>query len=170
MIRPGTIGLVIEDYTFNIYERPIEKLTGDGHHAYICADAVTIYESHLGPGVTEQSLNKYFDGKSCSLLLVPKDTFSDPACTHVVHRARQEVGKGYDKIGLLAQKWRLFRRWASDERRICSELVAFAWWPYHKFMGKHYMQVTPHDILRDQLYCGFSHFSPIWLDSIKLSH
>ena len=164
MLRPGTIGIVIDDYTFNFFEKPIEKATGDGHHTFNYIGGGYITESHLGSGVTKQHISKYFDGKSAVLLLEPRnDSFDDNVVDTVVSRWCSEIGKGYDKINILAQKWRLFRRFVSDEKRICSEHTAYGYQPFYKFMDRMVHQVTPNTVLKDSIYCNFKKFKPIWL-------
>ena len=162
--RKGSILIVIDDYTFNVFENLIEKATGDGHHTANYIGDGYITEAHVGSGVTKRGIEKYYDGKSRVLVLEPRlSKFTEAMVSIVCDRWLTDVGKPYDNASAIAKKWRLWRRWVSDEKRICSEHTAYGWDCIHKFMGKKYEDVTPNDILRDQLYNNFKHFKPSWL-------
>ena len=163
-IRKGSILIVIDDFTFNPIENIIEKTTGDGHHTANYVGDGYITESHFGKGVTQRGIEKYYDGKSRVLILEPRlSKFSEAVVGVVIKRWLGDVGKPYDNAGVLAKRWRLFRRWVKDDRRICSEHTAYGYKGFYNFLGKNYADVTPNDILRDQLYNNFKHFKPSWL-------
>ena len=162
LIKPCTIGIVVDDFTFNWLEKPIEKLTGDGHHVFCCINGIECTEAHIGSGVTIQPIDKYRDGKSSVLMAEPL-FLTDKQRSIVLKRWNDDIGKKYDKLNLLATKIRLFRRFIKDERRICSEHLAYGYNGFYNFNNKFYKHVTPNDILKDVVY-GNS-FKTYWLHS-----
>jgi len=163
--RKGSILIVIDDHTFNPFEQTIEKVTGDGHHTanYIGVDG-TITESHFGSGVTFSHISRYYDCKKRVLVLEPRlDFFTLAQLELVVDRWLDDVGKPYDYWSAIAKKFPIVRHFVSGAKRICSEHTAVGYKDIYKFMGKVPEDVTPNDILRDQLYCGWRAFTPSWL-------
>ena len=163
--RKGSILIVIDDHTFNPFEQTIEKVTGDGHHTanYTAMDG-TITEAHFGKGVTFSHISKYHDERKRVLVLEPRmDFFTIPQIGVVVDRWLDDVGKKYDNMSAIAKKFPIMRHFVSGAKRICSEHTAFGYNDIYKFMGKEPEDVTPNDILRDQLYCGWRAFTPSWL-------
>jgi hypothetical protein len=163
--RKGSILIIIDDHTFNPFEQTIEKVTGDGHHTanYIGIDG-TITEAHFGSGVTYAHISKYYSLDKRVLVLEPRlDVFSAVQIEVVCQRWLDDVGMKYDNISAIAKKFPVLRHFSSGAKRICSEHTAMGYRNIHSFMGKEPEDVTPNDILRDQLYCGFRDFKPIWL-------
>ena len=170
MLRVGSILIEIDDSGFDAFEKIVEKCTGgDGHHTmnYIGNGQVT--EALLNEGVIISPLDKYTkDPNKMILVLEPrKEKFSDVAVEVVADRWLNDVGKQYDKFSAIAKWIPFFNKYTSQSKRICSEHTAMGHTGFHSFMHLDPEDVTPNDILKDQLYVGFREFSPIWLQDCQ---
>ena len=161
MIRSGSIGIVIDNFTFAPWEHVIEKCTGDGHHTYNLIGDGLITEALLKKGVVKNSILKYQDGKSISVILEPKGrVFSDAQLATVCAHWESEVGLEYDN-GSIIDHWLGWTKLKSLNKRICSEHTARGYYNIgYNFLGKEPGNVTPNDILKHCLYSNFAHFKP----------
>ena len=157
-MRKGSI-LLIMDSGRSFFERKIEKLTGDCHHVAIYVGGNTVVEALLFKGVVTESISKYIHSNKVVIVYEPREeVFSNDVINDVVNRAMNEVGKKYSKLDLLAKLFPLLENFNTDNTRICSELIGYAWSPYHEFLNKDYKKITPNDIRRDGIYSVFKYF------------
>jgi hypothetical protein len=166
VMRNGSILIQIDDSGFDAFEKIVEKCTGgDGHHTmnYIGNGMVT--EALLNEGVVMSPIEKHInDTDKMILVLEPRDSkFSDIAIDLVVERWKNDIGKKYDKWSAVAKYIPLFRKYCSQSKLICSEHTARGYENLHNFMKLDPEDVTPNDILKDQLYTCFAEFRPFWL-------
>lgn len=168
IIRPGSIGLVkdsivprkkrLRHYLGNLHEPLIELgQRGDFHHTYNFLTSTKISEALGNFGTRKVVTNpymKYWDGKSVSLILIPrKDIFSDEDLKLVIAQWEREVGMPYDYLGCLG--------FSSDKRRKCSEHTASGYAKLgYKFWSKPIADVVPNDIATHALYTKFKDFEP----------
>ena len=154
--RHGSIGLVIDDMSFNWFETMVETFTNDCYHSYCIHKRGVITEALIKEGVVKGHISKYYDKKSVSLILVPrKECFYDDVLDDICVKWMKDVGKQYDCGNILGNP--IFN---SKEKRICSEHTAQGYKLYHKFLEKEPQDVSPNCILRDVLYTNFKYFMP----------
>jgi len=163
--RPGSIIIVIKDYTLRLLPKVIEFFTDTGIHTANFHGNDLITEALFKQGVVENSLQKYYDGKSVSILLEPRiEYFTDKTLQTVIKRWKKDIGMKYDygsNIGTVLCTKRL----NSKHRRRCSEHTARGYNGIYYFLGRQHPAVTPADIYTDAQATGFKYFMPYILRS-----
>jgi len=148
-----TIGICLDKKKYNWVSSKIEVITGDGHHVFMVVDGTLgkekIIESHMNiGGVRVQNLSKYNNN---TIVLMAEPTFLTSKDEDVIiQRAMDKVGCKYDVTNIMGKLFKT--KWDKKEKFICSELIAYAWLEYYKFLGKEPKTVTPHDFVRDVVY------------------
>jgi len=167
-IKLCTIGVCLDKTKYNWISSKIEVITGDGHHVFMVVDNTpgkeVIIESHMNiGGVNLQPLSKY-EGNTTVLLAEP--LFLTPYKEKkIIERAKEKIGCKYDVKNIMGKLFKT--KWDILEKFICSELVAYAWEPYYKFLGKEPRHSTPNDFVRDFSYLNIKEWNKFLLSQLR---
>lgn len=152
-MKLATIGICLDKDRLDFLQTGIEKVTGDGHHAFLVSDNTLgqekIIESHANiGGVVEQPLLKYRD---TVVLMLEPTWLTEEQVQDIVFRAASKIGCKYDFRNIVGHllKWYTLN---NEERFICSELVAYAYLLHVQFLGRDPRAVSPSDIRRHCVY------------------
>lgn len=138
----------------------IEKVSGgQGHHVGMMIDETQAIEAHAGKGVDLITMRDYKKDKTVILFARPL-FLSSGERMEVAKRALQCRGQKYDNGNILGQAF-ASGTFNKKNKKICSELVAYAYLPYYQFRGLAPESVTPSDIKVD-VCNGWNEYFKLW--------